>query len=154
MAQWGQSTTAPGPLAPCLVGSSRGDSRARVVVPPVTHLMNIKIIHLEMERSDSLRSWFSACHVPLLDYYPSRQFTSCRKFLKCHIVIMSLSWTMPSFCWHLNLKFSEKVVDGGMVWRWTYCPLYVSEMSLWFGEHTVTTTTTMQYLCEDLSKIQ
>lgn len=45
---------------------------------------------------------------------------------------------MPRFCWHLNFKYIEKVVDGGMVWRWTYC-LLNSKMSLWLGEHSVAT---------------
>lgn len=45
---------APGPLAPCLAEPGQGDSLLRVVVPPVVHLMNIKIMYLQMEKPDSL----------------------------------------------------------------------------------------------------
>lgn len=112
MAQWGQRTAAPGPLAPYLVGSSQDDSLVRVLVLPVMHLMNIKIMYLAKERYDSLRSWFLASCLPLLDYYPSRQFASCRKFLKCHMVIMSLSGNHAKLLLAFRFKFSEKVVDG------------------------------------------
>lgn len=40
------SVLAPGPLAPCLAEPGQGDSLLRVVVPPVMHLMNIKIMYL------------------------------------------------------------------------------------------------------------